>query len=261
MGGKQQARRISQRLDADARRDDIGFGAVVDVARPARAERRDRIVSAGDRSVVARCADGQHPRCVTRRGDPAVLRLSLSVPPEIPRSCHDDHACLNGAPGRKRQRVRRIRLVDTGRNGQVDDADVVLHPMLDSVIERGNHVADVPEPFAVEDFEDDQVCGRRNPAARAVRVVATARDDARDVSPVAVVVVRRWLEVDEVGKVHDTIAAEIVVPRRDARVDDGDADASAVKSEILPHPGRADGRRGALHRSAHRTIQADRADA
>ena len=66
----------------------------------------------------------------------------------------------------------------------------------------------------------------------AVRVVAVAGDDAGDVRAVAPVVVLRGAAVDEVDERGDALAAavgdgQVVVPRRDARVDDRDADAGA----------------------------------
>ena len=94
----------------------------------------------------------------------------------------------------------------------------------------------VPWPFASSTFSE-MSDARRDARLLAVRVVAVAGDDAGDVRAVAVVVVRqarpltkstnfatRWLPY---GKSFDVVG-QVVVPARDARVDDRDADAGAV---------------------------------
>jgi hypothetical protein len=75
---------------------------------------------------------------------------------------------------------------------------------------------------------------------------------------VAVVVVRLGLKVDEVDELHDTVSAQIVVSAGDARIDDGDADSSAVKAKILGHPACPRRRAGALERAVEPPIRADR---
>ena len=65
----------------------------------------------------------------------------------------------------------------------------------DRVVDRGDDVADVALARRVEHFLDEQRRARRDAAAAPVGVVAVARDDARDVRAVAVVVVRGRLEI------------------------------------------------------------------
>ena len=121
---EERARRIRRRLDADAGRDEIGLGVLVDRRRAARAERRHDIVAAIDRAEIARRADGQHPRRVAGRRDAAVLRLARRVAAEVAGGGDDDDAGVDGALGGERQRILGERLVDAGRDRQVDDADV-----------------------------------------------------------------------------------------------------------------------------------------
>ena len=78
---------------------------------------------------------------------------------------------------------------------------------------------------------------------------------------VTVVVVGAGLEVDEVDEPRDTGRAQVVVPRGDAGVDDRDADATPVVSEIFANPGGADRGAGPLERALHAAIEADPGDA
>ena len=70
----------------------------------------------------------------------------------------------------------------------------------DRPLERRDDVADDAAAVLVEHLQADEVRRRRDPGVRAVRVVAVAGDDARDVRAVAVVVVRLEAVVDEVDE-------------------------------------------------------------
>ena len=91
---------------------------------------------------MARRADGQHPGRIARRGDPAVLRLAVSVLAEVAGGGDDDDAGVDGALGGERQRVGLERLGDRRADRQVDDADVVGALVRDRPVERRDDVAD-----------------------------------------------------------------------------------------------------------------------
>ena len=133
--------------------------------------------------------------------------------------------------------------------------------MFDRVVECCDHVADVTEAVAVEHFEDDKIRGGGDASPRAVGIVSAAGDDSSDVRAVAVVVVRLRLILDEVGKMHDAIAGEIVVPRGDAGIDDRDANAGTIDPEVFANPLRANRRARAFHRSLNRAVEADGSNA
>ena len=73
----------------------------------------------------------------------AVLRLSLRVAAEISGGRYDDDAGFHRPLRGQRQRIGRIRLVHTRRHRQIDHADIELGAMLDRVVDRRDHVADV----------------------------------------------------------------------------------------------------------------------
>jgi hypothetical protein len=76
---------------------------------------------------------------------------------------------------------------------------------------------------------------------------------------VAIVVVLRSLEVDEVCEV-DHLVSQIVVPDAHTRIDGGDADTRAIDAQILRDPTRADRRGRPLHCAPNGAIEADRRD-
>ena len=125
----------------------------------------------------------------------------------------------------------------------------------------------VPLPCAVENLEHDEVCIRRHAGVLRVRVVAVARDDAGDVRTVSIIVVRRRDAVDEIDEGRDALVAEgvraaraarqVVVPRRDAGVDDRNADARAGVTERLLNGPRTDRDRGAVVVLERRPIVVD----
>ena len=139
----------------------------------------------------------------------------------------------------------RYRLVDAGRDRQVEHPDVESLAIRHRVVDSGDHVADVSVAGAVESFEHDQVGTGRDAAPAAARVHAGARNDSGHVRAVPVVVVRNGLMGDEVGPVHDPARTQIVVRRRNARVDHRDADSGAIHAEVFAQPARADERSGA----------------
>jgi hypothetical protein len=61
--------------------------------------------------------------------------------------------------------------------------------------------------------------------------------------------------------VDHALRTEVVVPGRDPRVHDRDADAGAVDAEVLAGPRRADGRAGTLERAVHGPVEPHRRDA
>src|SRR5262249_3953005 len=128
------------------------------------------------------------------------------------------------------------------------------------VVDGGDHVADVALAGAVEHFLDEQRGARGDAPAATARVVAAPREDAGDVRAVAVVIVGRGPEADEVDELDDAVRAQVVVPRGDAGVDDGNADAAAVEPERLLHVSGSDCGAGALEGALHTSIEADAAD-
>ena len=130
--------------------------------------------------------------------------------------------------------------------------------MLDDVVNGGNHVADEPVAGAVQHLENDQACPGRHAASRSRRVVAAAGNDPGDMRAVTVVIVGLRHVRDEVGEVHDTISAQVVVPVGNARIDDRDADAGAVHTELVTDLGRADGGGSPFQGSVDAAVQRDR---
>ena len=126
-------------------------------------------------------------------------------------------------------------------------------------------VADAAPARAVERLERDQGGRRGDAGPGPVRVVAVAGDDAGDVRAVAPVVVAGGAAVDEVDELGDPLGgaagvAQVVVVRRDARVDHRDADALAVEAhQGLDGPG-ADGNRLAADEGLDRAVEVDPLD-
>ena len=136
----------------------------------------------------------------------------------------------------------------------------------DRVINRRDDLADGAAALAVERLECDDVRARCDRVARPVRIEAVAGHDARDVGAVAPVVVGLRIAVHEVLKMRNALAraigdAQVVVPRRDARIDDRDADAVAAISHQLLHRARPDGHGGAADEPLSGTIVMNLLDA
>ena len=272
LGQVERARRIGERHDAGAGRDEVGLGHEVDGRGTARAVRRDLVVPARERALGAVGTHRQHPGRVARGRDAAVLRLLLVVDrllPQVAGGGDDDDAGVDRALGREGQRIGFIRLGDACAHRQVDDADVVRHAVGDGPLEGGDDVADDAAAVLIEHLQADQVRRRRDARVRAVRVVAVAGDDAGDVRPVAVVVVGLQAIVDEVDKARHALAvdhpdvarvaliAQVVVPARDTRVDDRHADAGAVIAPLLLRRAGADRYGRAVVVPRNRTIEVD----
>ena len=109
-------------------------------------------------------------------------------------------------------------------------------------VERADDVAHVAAALGVEHAQHQQIGAGRDARVAAIGVPAIACDDAGDVRAVAVPVVRARGAVHEVDEVHHALAhrpaavvdllREVVVPRRDTRIDDCDADAAAVELSL-----------------------------
>src|SRR5262249_2930544 len=105
-------------------------------------------------------------------------------------------------------------------------------------------------------FERNDAGIRGGPGLPPVGVEAVSGDDARDMRSVPVVVVRLRLAVDEVDEPGDAliperiegrrVIGEVVVPRRDTRVDHGDVHPGAGQTERLADGARADRQRRAV---------------
>ena len=254
----ERAIRTAQRLDADARRDNVGLGTIVNGRRAAGTERRDVVVAAIGRPHMARRTDSEHPRRIARRRHTAVPLASLTVAAIVAAGCHDDDASLHGTFGRQGQGIGFVRLVNTRRHRHIDDANIERVLQGNGVIECGDDVADVAATGAVQDFEHHQVRGWCNAGPRAARIEAVAGDDAGDVCAVAIVVVRGVEPVHEVDEMIDARSTsrrgEIVMRGRHTRVDDRDADTRPVVTQILPHDRGADCRARALIRTDDRAV-------
>src|SRR5262245_18255222 len=166
---------------------------------------------------------------------------------------------------REGQRIVGAGLVDAGRDRHVADADVERGFVRLDVLHRRDGVADASRAGCIEDLQDDEMRAGRDTRPSSVGIVAVARDDARDVRAVAVVVVRSCLASDEIHEAVDPLRGaggvrEVVVPRRDARVDDGDADATAVDAELLAYGRGADRCAGAFHRAGDHPIHREMPD-
>ena len=177
--GEQQARTVAEGLNPDPGGHEIRFCHAIDVTRAPRAERRDFVVGASGGAFVGRRADREHPRCIARRGDPAVLCLVLRIAAEVARGGDDDDPGFDRALRGDRQRIRVVGLVHAGRHREIDDADVELGAVLHGVVERRDDVADVAEAIGVEHLEHDEAGTGSDPAPGAIRVVSAAGNDAR----------------------------------------------------------------------------------
>ena len=180
------------------------------------------------------------------------------------RGDHDD-AGIDGPLGGQGERVGVVGLEHARAERHVDDADVVSGAIGHRPVERLDDVADAALALAVERLERDQGGRRGDTGPGPVGVVAVAGDDAGDVRAVAPVVVARVVAVDEVDELGDPLGgaagvAQVVVVRRDARVDHRDADALAVEAhQGLDGPG-ADGNRLAADKRLDRAVEVDSLD-
>ena len=129
----------------------------------------------------------------------------------------------------------------------------------DGVVDRGDHVADVPAAPFVEHSQHDEMGSRRDAGSRAVGVAAVARDDASHVCPVTVAVVWRRDAVDEVDELpyalSDAVDGEVVMPARDPRIDHRNADPCPIDAQTLSDSNGADGQTRAFHRANDTTIE------
>src|SRR3989441_3174669 len=93
------------------------------------------------------------------------------------------------------QRVLGVAFEYRAAEREIDDPDLVLLAQLDGLLKGGNHRAVGPLAVLVEDAQIDQIGVRPNAsecprADRAARIYSVARDDARNVLTVSVMVVR-----------------------------------------------------------------------
>ena len=255
---------VGQRHRADARRDEVRLGRPIEIGRTARTERGHRIVATTRRAVRARGADRQDPRSVARRHDAAVLRFALGVLAKVARCRHDHDAGVNQALGRNRQRIGPVRFNDCCADREVHDADLVARPVGEHPVERLDDVADPALTVRVEDLQHGEAGIGRDPGVLPVRVEAVSGNDARHVRAVAVIVIRQRLAADEVDEGRHPLVAvriercraagEVVVPARDARVDDRHTDAGAGKAETAIDFPRPDRQRRAVVRAGRRPV-------
>jgi hypothetical protein len=173
-------------------------------------------------------------------------------------------AGIDGALGRERQRIGRVRLEHAGRDRQVDDADVVGVLDRDRVVDRLDDVADITVPVSVEDLERNEVGARRDASARAVRIEAIAGDDARDMRAMTELVRRQLREPDTRGQIAGEVpevddarrklriervgVIQVVVLGGDAGVDDCHANTLSGEAELPPRQRGADRGAGAFER-------------
>ena len=226
---------------------------------------RHGVVVAPGRAVGVRRADGQHPRRVGRGGDGAVLGVAAGVEADVAGGGDHDDAGIDGPLGGQGERVGVVGLEHARAERHVDDADVVGGAIGHRPVERLDDVADAAPALAVERLERDQGGRRGDTGPGAVGVVTVAGDDAGDVRAVAPVVVAGVVAVDEVDELGDPLGgaagvAQVVVVRRDARVDHRDADALAVEAhQGLDGPG-ADRNRLAADQRLDRAVEVDPLD-
>src|SRR5712691_3489600 len=146
-------------------------------------------------------------------------------------------------------------------------ANTTQYNIREHPVGRLDDVADRALAVRVQHFQRDEIRVRRHTRLTAVRIVAVARDDAGDVRAMTLIVVRRDLAVHEVDeRLHPLIAVriqrrgavrQIVVPRRDPRVDDRDADAGAREAERAVHGESTRRQRRRVVRLRERTVVAD----
>lgn len=119
-------------------------------------------VCAPDDVVAAPCAPDMGPPALVARvphvvvssqalapgcGTPPAIRR---VQPEVAGRRDNDDACLDRAAGCEGGRIGVVRLEHARGDREIDHADVVDVPDRDRMVERGNHVADVPVVVTVE---------------------------------------------------------------------------------------------------------------
>ena len=122
-----------------------------------------------------------------------------------------------------------------------------------------------PLPSPSRALSATRVAAGAIPARVPCGVVAVAGDDAGDVRAVAPVVVAGGAAVDEVDELGDPLGgaagvAQVVVVRRDARVDHRDADALAVEAHQGLDGLGADGNRLAADQRLDRAVEVDPLD-
>ena len=191
----QRAGRIAERLDADARRDEIRLRRVIDRRRPARAERRHRVVGSlgscpGDSTRRPSAPTARCPAPSCRRT--AVTPVGVAA--GVAGGRDDDDAGLDGALA-----PRRVSGSVSYDSYTPADTDRLTTRMLqrvlvgDDVVERGDDVADVdPRPTRRAPSAPSEIRARaRCPLRAPAGVEAVAGDDPGDVRAVTVVVVRR----------------------------------------------------------------------
>ena len=159
----------------------------------------------------------------------------------MPADDDDDDARARGRFDGLHERVGRRRLVRRMAERHVDDVDAERRLVRRGELDRGDDVARRSAAGVVEHPEADQVRIRRDALILAAGQRAAARDQAGDVRAVAVAVDRRRrdaaLAVGEVVERGD--AAREIGDRRDARIDDRDADAVAARIELGQPENRA----------------------
>ena len=120
-----------------------------------------------------------------------VISPNCGVPssrlPVIARRRHHQHPRPRRPLDRLAQRIVPERLQHRRAERQVDDPDVVLLLVVDRPVDRLDHVAHRPGPIVAERPQVDEIRAVGD-AARARCARRLARDDRRDVRPVAVAV-------------------------------------------------------------------------
>ena len=74
--------------------------------------------------------------------------------------------------------------------------------MLDGIVQRRNHIADVAFARAIQNLQHDEAGGRSDTRSRAAGIEAIAGDDPGNVRAVAVVVVGLLLTLDEIHEAN-----------------------------------------------------------
>ena len=124
-GRVEEARRIAERHDAAAGRDNVRLGLEVDRRGAARAVGRNDVIGAGHGAVAVGSADREHPGCVAGCGYAAVLRLAVGRLPEVAGSGDNDNPGVHRVLGGKRQGIGEEGLRDGRADREIDDPDVV----------------------------------------------------------------------------------------------------------------------------------------
>ena len=237
-----------------ARGGEVGLDDVVDLRGAARAPRGQRVVGVGRSAVGAHGAHGDHVGRVTGRGDAAHHRLAVGRLADVAGRCHDHDAGAHRALHRLVERVVAEALGDGRAERHVDDADVELGAVLDGPVHGLDHVAHEARSVVAEHAQVDEVGARRHAgvALAAAGVDGVARHDAGDVRAVTVAVeAAATIAVPREVHAGDHLAVQRAV-RRDARVDDGHADALAVhRAERRHHAVQGGVGAGGLGRERH----------